>query len=75
MSYRPDQIEYENGIFWVLRTDKGTFEVYENGVTCSTRRAIIGFRGAEGRSRAIAECNRRAAAQDSTSTVKESDRG
>lgn len=49
--------------FWVLKVPTGktknTFEVYENGITCSTRVARIGYKGDKGLSRAIAEAKRR----------------
>ena len=61
------RILYENGPFWVTAAEFGTgrfepkgkgFEVYENGVTHSTRRAIIGWVGEKGLTRAIAEADR-----------------
>ena len=58
MSYKVSDIMYEKGNFWVLQTNKG-YEVYEVGVTCSTRCAIIGYKGAKGLERAIAECDKR----------------
>jgi hypothetical protein len=60
MSYKESDIVYESGAHWVLRVKNG-FEVYKNGVTHSTRCAIIGFKGAEGLERAKAECDRREA--------------
>jgi hypothetical protein len=63
------RILYENGPFWVCAAEFGSgrfkpkskgFEVYENGVTHSTRRAIIGHEGEAGLKRAIAEADRRA---------------
>lgn len=55
---RESDIVHEQGEFWVLQTAKG-FEVYQNGTTCSTRCAVIGFRGDEGMKRAKAEIERR----------------
>ena len=60
MTYAESDIAYETAHFWVLRLAKG-FEVYEIGATHSVRRASIGYRGAEGLARAIAECDRREA--------------
>lgn len=54
-----EDIVYENGDHWVLKTDKGTYEVYKIGATCSTRCAIIGIKGKEGLEHAIGECNKR----------------
>lgn len=66
MSYRVEDIAHENGDYFVLRVRqgkaKGTFEVYRNGATHATRCAIIGYIGEAGLKRAIAECDRRAAA-------------
>jgi hypothetical protein len=58
MSYKESDIVYENGGHWVLRVKNG-FEVYKNGITPSTRCAIIGWSGAVGEEKAIAECDRR----------------
>lgn len=55
---RESDIVHEQGEFWVLQTVKG-FEVYQNGPTCSTRCATIGYRGEEGLKRAKAEIERR----------------
>lgn len=52
-------IKYELGEHWVYQKKNGTFEVYKNGLTHSTRVAIIGFKGQEGFDRAVAECKRR----------------
>lgn len=52
-------IVHEGARHWVHKTPKGTFEVYRIGVTASTRCAIIGFTGADGMRRAIAEVERR----------------
>ena len=54
-------ITYEQDPYWVLRTRKG-FEVYENGLTHSTRRAVIGFTGDHGLMRAKQEIARLAGA-------------
>lgn len=59
---------YENGRHFVVAAEFGTgrfkpkskgFEVYQSGVTCARRVAIIGFEGAEGFERAKAECDKR----------------
>lgn len=55
-------IVFEQGQFWVARTDKG-FEVYRAGATHSVRCAIIGFKGDEGFKRAKAEIERRLQAE------------
>ena len=57
---RESDIAYERGEYWVLRVgkDKG-YEVYKNGITHSTRCAIIGFPDDVGLARAIAEIDRR----------------
>ena len=54
------KVLYSTGQFWVCKAKHG-YEVYENGVTHSTRRAIIGWEGEKGLSRAIAEADRRQA--------------
>lgn len=54
-------IVYEKGDYWVLKVKTG-FEVYRNGAIHSTRCAQIGFHGAPGLNRAIAEIERRIAA-------------
>jgi hypothetical protein len=60
-------ILYENGPFWVCAAEFGSgrfkpkskgYEVWESGITHSTRRSIIGFAGDEGLKRAIAEADR-----------------
>lgn len=53
-------ILYENGNYWVCASAKGGYEVYRNGITHSTRCAIIGYKENEGLERAKAECNKRA---------------
>ena len=58
MVIRERDIAFERGDYWVLRVRTG-FEVYRIGVTHSTRCAVIGFKGAEGMRRAIAEIDRR----------------
>lgn len=61
------EVLYENDPFWVRAAEFGSgrfkpkskgFEVYENGVTHSTRRAAIGWEGEKGLTRAIAEADR-----------------
>lgn len=59
MTYTEAQIAYEKGEYWVLNLGKKGFEVYRNGITHSTRCAVIGFQGGTGLSRAIAEIDRR----------------
>lgn len=56
--YKEADIAFESGDYWVLRVATG-FEVYKTGVTCSTRCAIIGYRGDEGLQRAKSEIARR----------------
>jgi hypothetical protein len=55
-------IVIERSPYWVKRTAKGYFEIYRNGVTHSTRCAVIGFAGEEGLRRVNAEIDRRIAA-------------
>jgi hypothetical protein len=57
--YKESDIAYEKGPFWVLNLKAKGFEVYKTGITHSTRCARIGFTGAEGLKRAIAEIDRR----------------
>ena len=58
---KESDILYQNGDFWVCKALKNTgFEVYRDGLTHSTRVAIIGYTGEEGLSRAKAEADRRA---------------
>lgn len=56
------KIQYQNGPFWVAKTPTG-YEVNRNEGTHSVRCAVIGFKGENGLKRAIAEADRRAAAQ------------
>ena len=60
--YKESDIAYEKGQFWVLNLGSKGFEVYKNGITHSTRCAVIGFSGQNGLDRAIVEINRRLAA-------------
>jgi hypothetical protein len=53
-------ILYQNGDFWVCASEKGGYEVYCDGITHSTRCAIIGYKGDKGLERAILECDKRA---------------
>jgi hypothetical protein len=57
---KESDILYENGKFWVCKSEtrKG-FEVYEIGITCSTRCAIIGYEGEKGLEIAKTECDKR----------------
>lgn len=52
------KVLYSNGDFWVCKAKHG-YEVYKNGLTHSTRCAIIGYEGDDGLKRAIAEADRR----------------
>lgn len=56
---RESDILYQNGPFWVCKAKKG-YEVYEDGVTHATRRAILGSDGPYWFERAKAEADRRA---------------
>jgi len=58
MSYRESDIMFENPTHWVLRTETA-FEVYQIGITHSTRRAIYGKGLANALTRAIADAERR----------------
>lgn len=60
--YKESDIAYEKGQFWVLNLGSKGFEVYKNGITHSTRCAVIGFLGQNGLDRAILEIDRRLAA-------------
>ena len=60
--YKESDIAYEKGQFWVLNLGSKGFEIYKNGLTHSTRCAVIGFSGQNGLDRAIVEINRRLAA-------------
>lgn len=50
-------IVYEKGRHWVYKVDKG-YEVYEKGVTCSTRRVRIGIKGDKGFAEAKLWCDK-----------------
>lgn len=52
-------ILYENSNYWVCASKNG-YEVYQTGITHSTRCAIIGYKGEKGLQIAIQECNKRA---------------
>jgi len=56
-------IAYENGSFWVLKKSKGHYEVCKLNGTHSVKVATIHFQDKPdyALSRAIAECDRRAA--------------
>lgn len=56
---RESDILYQNGNFWVCKSRKG-YEVYEDGITHATRRAIIGSDGPQWFERAKAEADCRA---------------
>lgn len=51
-------IVFEMGDHFAVRVKYG-FDCYRNGATHATRCAIIGYTGADGMRRAIAECIRR----------------
>lgn len=59
MSYKESDIAYEKGLYWVLNMKSKGFEVYKNGITHSTRCAVIGYQGQNGLNRAILEIDRR----------------
>ena len=61
---RESDILYQNGLFWVCTTKRG-YEVYRDNNTHAVRVASIGYPGAEGLRRAIAEADKRASAIDS----------
>lgn len=58
MSYQVKDIMHETAHHFVIKV-RGGFEVYRIGQTCSVRCAVIGWKGAVGKERAITECNRR----------------
>ena len=58
MGYKLEDVVHETKNHWVLRVKNG-YEVYRNGITHSTRCAQIGFKGDEGKKRAVKECRRR----------------
>ena len=51
-------IVYEDGEYWVLKTDKA-YEVYENRATHSLRRDVIGRSFPDALNRAITTCTKR----------------
>jgi len=53
-----ENIVHETKHFWVLKVDGG-YDIYRNGITCSTRCAQIGFTGEIGLHKAKLECERR----------------
>lgn len=63
MATKLSDILYETKDFWVRR-DKGGYAVYQTGITCSTRRATIGYEGDKGFQRAKSECDKRQADLD-----------
>jgi len=56
---KESNIVYEKSDYWALQTPKGYFEVYQVGITHSTRCAQIGYAGEEGLARVKAEIDRR----------------
>ena len=60
---RESDILHETKNHWVMKVKTGkragTYEVYKNGITHSTRCSQIGYKGTEGLERAIKECERR----------------
>lgn len=61
MSYKLEDIKYETSDYWVLSVGPKGFEVYQKGLTHSTRVASIGHGETLGLSRAIAEADKRQA--------------
>ena len=59
MTYKSEDVVFESTPYWVLNKKSDGFEVYKNGITHSTRCAVIGYTGEEGLSRAKAEIIRR----------------
>lgn len=59
MSYKLEDVKHETPNFWVLDLHDRGYEVYRKGGTHSTRCAQIGWPGAVGLEKAIAECERR----------------
>lgn len=55
---KASDIKFEIGNYWVLQKDQ-SFEVYKIGLTHSVRCAVIGWGGAVGLEKAIAEAKRR----------------
>lgn len=66
MANRVRNPSHETPNYWINPVGEKGFEVYKLGLTHSTRCAQIGFTGAEGMKRAIAECDRREAADKNT---------
>lgn len=64
MSFREENIRHETKDFWVLDASKKGYEVYQIGITHSTRVASIGHGFALGLPRAIQEADRRQAELD-----------
>lgn len=63
MSYDLNDIKHETPHFWVIEVTTG-YEVYQTGLTHSTRVARIGYQ-TNGLQKAIDECNRRQTLKDS----------
>jgi hypothetical protein len=55
---KESDILFENGDYWIKKANHG-FEVYRQGITHSTRVAIIGYEGAEGLEKAKNEIEKR----------------
>lgn len=57
---KESDILYENGNFWICKAidEKKGYEVYENGITHSVRRAIVGYTGKTGLDKAKSYCDR-----------------
>ena len=66
MPFTEDQIKYETTDYWVLEVGPRGYEVYESGLTHSTKVASIGLGDGPtlGLERAIKEADRRQAALD-----------
>lgn len=64
MTYQEKSIKYETKDFWVLDVGEKGFEVYQTGITASTRVASIGHGETLGLPRAIQEADQRQADLD-----------
>jgi hypothetical protein len=68
VSYQEQDIKHETKNFWVLDCGKKGFEVYQTGITHSTRVASVGHGETLGLPRAIQEADKRQASLDAKST-------
>lgn len=55
----PSDILHSSGRFYVIKSPKKGFEIYENGTTAAKRVASIGYEGEDGWQRVKAEIERR----------------